>query len=75
MWLVVATVMLTHPTQRSHGTLVGYSTSGLPLYSSQRGPPSIFESIRPTLGKIMDNPDSRRIFYFLIINLVSFRIL
>lgn len=69
--LILATVMLTHPSQRPHETLVGYSTSGLPLYSSARSPPSILELVRPTLGKILESPDSRRIFYFLLLNLVS----
>ncbi len=70
---VLVTPSLTRPLSKSHGgTLVGYSTSGLPLYQSlQKTPPSLLEAIRPAIIKIMENTDSRRIFYFLILNLVS----
>ena len=68
---VLVTPSLTRPLSRSQGSLVGYSTSGLPLYQSlQKTPPSLLEAIRPALVKIMENTDSRRIFYFLILNLV-----
>ncbi len=71
MFFVFATAMLTRPVRHSHATLVGYSSSGLPLYASQRRPPSIVEALRPILGKILENQDSRRIFYFLLLNLVG----
>lgn len=68
---ILATPSLTRPLSRSHGILVGYSAMGLPLYQShQKTPASILKAIRPALIKIMENPDSRRIFYFLILNLV-----
>lgn len=69
--LLLSTVTLTRPVRPSHGLLVGYSTSGLPLYSSDHTPPSILDKLAPLLAKILENKDSRRIFYFLIINLVS----
>ena len=69
--LTLATVLLTRSTQRHHESLVGYSASGLPLYSSHRSPPSVLEWAGSTLSKILASSDSRRIFYFLLINLVS----
>lgn len=71
---IIATPMVTRPNRPSQMILVGYSASGLPLYSSssQRTPPSALQWVRPALQKIMENQDSRRIFYFLLLNLVSF---
>lgn len=67
---VLATPSLTRPLSRSHGILVGYSTSGLPLYQShEKSPPSFLRALQPAFVKIMENSDSRRIFYFLILNL------
>lgn len=71
---VLVTPSLTRPVSRSHGILVGYSNAGLPLYqSNQKTPSSILAAIRPALVKIMENSDSRRIFYFLILNLVCLK--
>jgi zinc transporter 5/7 len=68
---VLVTPSLTHPLSRSHGILVGYSTSGLPLYQSHdKAQSSLVETARSAIIKIMENSDSRRIFYFLILNLV-----
>eukprot|EP00731_Ephydatia_muelleri_P016695 Em0009g1119a len=67
--LAVATVQLTqrpHPQARS---LIGYSASGLPLYSSLEAPPTIVHWLSSVVHKILENSDSRRIFYFLILNL------
>ena len=70
--LVSATVMLTHPAQLSQTSLlVGYSTTGLPLYASQRAPPSALAGLGPALTQVLENNDSRRIFYFLLLNLVT----
>ena len=68
---ILATPSLTRPVSRSQGTLIGYSAAGLPLYQSQKGRSSLLEVVRPAFAKIMENTDSRRIFYFLILNLVS----
>ena len=68
--LVAATVMLTHPQRHAQTSLVGYSASGLPLYSSQRSPSPVMAWLGPTLSQILDNNDSRRIFYFLLLNVV-----
>ena len=72
---IIATPMVTRPNRPSQMILVGYSAAGLPLYSSsssQRTPPSALQWVKPALQKIMENQDSRRIFYFLLLNLVSY---
>ena len=72
--LLLSTITLTRPVRQSHGLLVGYSTSGLPLYASQQPPPSLLDRLTPLFTKIIENKDSRRIFYFLVINLVRFMV-
>ena len=67
---VLASPSLARPVRPSHGLLVGYSTSGLPLYSSQPSVPSV-NWLKPFLSRILENTDSRRIFYFLMLNFVS----
>ena len=69
--LLLATVSLTSQDSRpSHGLLVGYSSAGLPLYSSQ--PSGVSTNwLRPLLEQIMERSESRRIFYFLLLNLAS----
>lgn len=64
---VLATPSLTRPLARSQGILIGYSPTGLPLY---QGPPSTLHQLRGAMVKIMESADSRRIFYFLTLNLV-----
>ena len=67
---ILATPILAGSMPRSStSTLIGYSASGLPLYQS-RDTPSVMDLLRPGLRKIMDSPDSRRILYFLLLNLV-----
>ena len=71
VFFILATPTLTRPLPRSsQNTLIGYSVTGLPLYQSQANAPSLMDYVRPSLQKIMENPDSRRIFYFLLLNLV-----
>jgi len=58
------------------GSLVGYSAAGPPLYSFagdtlQRTSQSMMVLARSGLRQILDESDSRSIFYFLCINLVS----
>ena len=67
---VLATPSLARPVRSSHGLLVGYSTSGLPLYSSQPSTASV-NWLKPFLSRILENTDSRRIFYFLMLNFVG----
>lgn len=69
--LFLATLFLTQSVRQSHGVLVGYSAAGLPLYSSQHHTsPARPNWFKPVLSQIMENSDSRRIFYFLILNLI-----
>ena len=65
---ISAASMLSYPGRGSGRTLIGYSASGLPLYSGE-----VISSnwIKESLHSILINPDSRRIFYFLCLNLVS----
>ena len=67
--LVVATVQLTQKPHPQAHSLVGYSASGLPLYSSEEATPTVVHWLLSVVRKILENSDSRRIFYFLILNL------
>ena len=67
---VLASPSLARPVSSSRGLLVGYSTSGLPLYSSQPSAPAV-NWLKPFLSRILENTDSRRIFYFLLLNFVG----
>lgn len=77
IFFLVATVTLSHPTGRSSSySLVGYSSAGLPLYSTHRSSSqltyaSILSTVREGLTQIMADSNSRRIFYFLLLNLVG----
>ena len=74
VFFVLATPTLTRPLPcSSQNTLIGYSAAGLPLYQSQASAPSLLDYVRPSIQKIMENPDSRKIFYFLLLNLVSIK--
>ena len=71
VFYIIATPILTSSVSRSsQSTLIGYSASGLPLYTSQTTP-TVSHLVRAGLSKMMESPDSRRIFYFLLLNLVS----
>ena len=65
---ISAASMLSYPGRGGGRTLIGYSASGLPLYSGEVSPSNW---IKESLHSILINPDSRRIFYFLCLNLVS----
>lgn len=67
-YIITAAIMLSHPGKGSSRTLIGYSASGLPLYSGEVSPSNW---VKESLHSILINPDSRRIFYFLCLNLVS----
>ncbi|CAB3407130.1 unnamed protein product [Caenorhabditis bovis] len=73
---VIATVSLTSASQPKNraGHFVGISNTGLPLFTYgeaflQRTSKSITHFIKETLNEILRNNDSRRIFYFLCVNL------
>ena len=58
----------------TRGFFVGYSASGLPLYnlstsSIHDASQSILRTARQEFKQIVDNPNSRKIFYFLVLNL------
>jgi len=75
--MLLATHSLSQPLRgSSRGTLVGYSAAGPPLYSFagealQRTSQSLMTVARNGLRQIIEESDSRRIFYFLCVNLVS----
>ncbi len=70
-FLSLSTVFLTRSPKQTHSVLIGYSAAGLPLYSSQQtGKTGSGNWFRPVLGQILENQDSRRILFFLLINLV-----
>ena len=75
IFFLLATATLTRPNPRSSSySLIGYSSAGLPLYSVHRSVhlsySSLLSLVREGLRKIMEDPNSRRIFYFLLLNLV-----
>ena len=58
------------------GSFVGYSSGGLPLYNFtgerfQKTSHSVAVVLKSGLRQILEDSDSRKIFYFLCINLVS----
>ena len=61
MMLIFATRLLTKPIQQRSGTVVGYGPDGS----------SLFSVLQSSLRDIFAQADSRKIFYFLTINLVS----
>lgn len=77
MDFLVATHVLLKPVRGSRGSLVGYSAAGPPLYNFagealQRTSQSLLVIAKNGLRQILEESDSRRIFFFLCINLVSF---
>ena len=75
IFFLFSTTILTRPAPRSSSySLVGYSSSGLPLYSVHRSHlsySSLLPLLREGVGKVMEDTNSRRIFYFLLLNLVG----
>lgn len=52
------------------GNLIGYTTGGLPIYNYQT-PQSVLNTVQSLLRQIVEQSESRQIFYFLCLNLVS----
>jgi zinc transporter 5/7 len=70
LFLLLATLFLTRSVPSSQGRLVGYSAAGLPLYASQQqATPTLLSWAGPIVSQILENTDSRRILYFLMLNL------
>lgn len=66
--------MLSKPLSKHKGSFIGYSSVGNPLYSLtgetlKRTSMSMFTIIKNILREIVSHTDSRRIFYFLCVNL------
>ena len=72
LFLFLSTIFLTRSPKQTQGILIGYSAAGLPLYSSQQtGKTSSGNWFKPVIAQIIENHDSRRILFFLLLNLVS----
>ena len=74
--LSAASSVLASPSKKGQkGTLVGYSPEGTPLYNFmgdalQHTSQSLPRFIKDSLKQILEEYDSRQIFYFLCLNLV-----
>ena len=75
-FLFLAANILSSPSKKGQkGTLIGYSPEGTPLYNFmgdafQHSSQSIPRFIKESLKQILEENDSRQIFYFLCLNLV-----
>uniref|UniRef100_A0A3B3WED4 Zinc transporter n=1 Tax=Poecilia mexicana TaxID=48701 RepID=A0A3B3WED4_9TELE len=75
VFFVMASSILTAPSKKGQkGTLVGYSPEGTPLYNFmgdalQHTSQSLPRFIKDSLKQILEEYDSRQIFYFLCLNL------
>nr|XP_033785760.1 zinc transporter 5 isoform X2 [Geotrypetes seraphini] len=75
LFFIMSANILSSSSRRGHkGTLVGYSPEGTPLYNFmgdalQRNSPSLPRFIKESLKQILEESDSRHIFYFLCLNL------
>lgn len=72
-----ATKILLGPVRSNKGSFIGYSMDGMPVYSFtrealQQTSQSLVIHFKHALKQVLDDTDSRKIFYFLCINLVSF---
>ncbi|CAF4161617.1 unnamed protein product [Adineta steineri] len=68
---VFATDLLSKPVQQRSGAFIGYSQDGMPVFNvTQQKPQSLLFIIRTSLREILAETDSRKIFYFLCINLM-----
>ncbi|XP_048224179.1 zinc transporter 5 [Perognathus longimembris pacificus] len=76
VFFILAANILPSPSKRGQkGTLIGYSPEGTPLYNFmgdafQHSSQSIPRFIKESLKQILEESDSRQIFYFLCLNLL-----
>ena len=68
--------MLLSTGRAAKGSFIGYSPTGIPLYSFsgdalRQTSHSVLGVLKGGLKQILEESDSRKIFYFLCINLVS----
>jgi zinc transporter 5/7 len=69
---IFATDLLLSPIKQRSGAFIGYSQDGAPVFNlTQQRSQSLLLILRSSLRDILAESDSRRIFYFLCINLVS----
>lgn len=69
-FFVLATRLLSRPSPRmTKGNLIGYTTGGLPIYNFQT-PQSVLTTVQSLLRQIVEQSESRQIFYFLCLNLL-----
>ena len=68
-----ATRLLSRPSSRqvTKGNLIGYTTGGLPIYNFQT-PQSALTMFHSLMKQILEESESRQIFYFLCLNLVRY---
>ena len=71
----VATEILSRPLSKHKGSFIGYSSVGNPLYSLtgetlKKTSMSMVTVVKNILREILAQTDSRRIFYFLCVNLM-----
>ncbi|XP_061836757.2 proton-coupled zinc antiporter SLC30A5 [Nerophis lumbriciformis] len=75
IFFIMSSSILSSPSKKGHkGTLVGYSPEGTPLYNFmgdalQHTSQSLPRFIKDSLKQILEEYDSRQIFYFLCLNL------
>ncbi|CAF3400300.1 unnamed protein product [Rotaria socialis] len=68
---IFATDLLSSPIKRQSGTFIGYGPDGLPLFNlTHQRSQSFVLILQSSLRAILAESDSRRIFYFLCINLM-----
>ncbi|PFX34488.1 Zinc transporter 5 [Stylophora pistillata] len=71
-FFVLASRLLSRPSPRmTKGNLIGYTTGGLPIYNFQT-PQSVLTTAQSLLRQIVEQSESRQIFYFLCLNLRLF---
>ncbi|EGW04346.1 Zinc transporter 5 [Cricetulus griseus] len=76
VFFILSANILSSPSKRGQkGTLIGYSPEGTPLYhfmgdAFQHSSQSIPRFIKESLKQILEESDSRQIFYFLCLNLL-----
>ncbi|ETE69804.1 Zinc transporter 5, partial [Ophiophagus hannah] len=75
IFFILSANILSSPTRKGQkGTLIGYSPEGIPLYNFmgdalQHSSQSLPRFIKESLKQILEESDSRQIFYFLCLNL------
>ena len=69
---IFATDLLSSPIKQHSGAFIGYSQDGAPVFNlTHQRSQSLLLILKSSLRDILAESDSRKIFYFLCINLVS----